>query len=257
MAEKTVIGKSKKQWFESEDFWKNYSPIMFDSVRWQEAPGIASSIYDIANLSKKSTVLDAGCGLGRISVELATLGINVTGVDLIKCELDAARESARNEGVQMELIQADLRTFSSDKKFDCAINIFTSFGYCDTIEEDKLIFQNIAACIKDRGFFIIEGTSREIAVQYFTEGEWFERAGMTVLTKFEVVGAWEGLRSKWTLLDSDGKRTEHEYVQRLYSAVELKKILQEIGFVSVEIYGDFNLSPYDQNAQTMVIVAQK
>lgn len=251
------MGTSKKQWFESEDFWKNYSPVMFDSVRWQEAPGIAEAIFRIANLTAASTVLDAGCGLGRISVELAALGANVTGVDLIECELDAARESALDEGVPLELIQADLRTFSSKKKFDCAINIFTSFGYCDTVEEDLLIFRNIAACIKDGGFFIIEGISREIAVLYFTEGEVFKRAGLTVQTQFEVVGAWEGLRSKWTLIDSDGKRIEHEYVQRLYSAVELKKILLAFGFSSVEIYGSFDGTPYDQNAQTMVLVARK
>lgn len=251
------MGTSKKQWFESEDFWRDFSPVMFDSVRWQEAPEIAEAIFRIANLTADSTVLDAGCGLGRISVELAALGANVTGVDLIECELDAARESAKDEGVPLELINADLRTFSSDKKFDCAINIFTSFGYCDTEEEDLLIFQNIAACVKDGGFFIIEGTSREIAVRYFTEGECFERAGLTVQTQFEVVGAWEGLRSKWTLIDSDGKRTEHEYVQRLYSAVELKKILLGFGFSSVEIYGSFDCTPYDQNAQTMVLVAKK
>lgn len=248
---------SKKQWFESEDFWRNYSPVMFDSVRWQEAPGIAEAIFRIANLTAASTVLDAGCGLGRISVELAALGANITGVDLIECELDAARQSALDEGVTLELIQADLRTFVSEKKFDCAINIFTSFGYCATPEEDKQIFQNIAACIKDGGFFIIEGTSREIAVQYFTEGECFERAGLKVLTHFEVVGAWEGLRSKWTLIDSDGKRTEHEYVQRLYSAVDLKKILLGLGFSSVEIFGSFDGTPYDHTARTMVMVARK
>lgn len=247
----------KNQWFESEDFWKNYSPVMFDEVRWAEAPGIAEAVFKIADLSEGAEVLDAGCGLGRISVELAMLGAKVTGVDLIQCELDAAKESAEDEGVQLELIKADLRTFTSKKQFDCAINIFTSFGYCDTVEEDTLIFQNIAASIKRGGYFIIEGTSREIAVQYFTEGETFERAGMKVITEYSVVGAWEGLRSKWTLINSDGNRTEHEYVQRLYSAVELKNTLLKLGFSAVQIYGDFNLSPYNHTAKTMVLVARK
>ena len=40
-----------------------------------------------------------------------------------------------------------------------------------------------------------------VSVKYFTEGEWFERAGKIVLTDFSVEGAWEGLRSRWILID--------------------------------------------------------
>ncbi len=248
---------SQKSWFENDSFWKNYGPIMFDAERWAEAPGVAEAICKIAGLTEGASVLDAGCGPGRISVELALHGLDVTGVDLIQSELDAANETAAAESVKINFIKDDLRTFTSKKKFDCAVNLFTSFGYCDTIEEDIQILKHISDTIKPGGFFIIEGTSREIAVKYFTEGEWFERAGMTVLTQFSVEGAWEGLRSKWILLGKDGGRMEHEFVQRLYSAVELKRLILASGFSSAEIYGGFNFELYNQNAKTMVIVARK
>ena len=123
---------------------------------------------------------------------------------------------------------------------------------------DFAILKNIAAAIKDGGTFILECTSRETAILYFTEGEWFEREGQTVLTQFSVEGAWEGLRSKWILIDNEtGKRFEHEFVQRLYSGAELKKMMIQAGFSSAEVYGDFDFSPYDQNARTMVVVAKK
>ena len=239
---------AERSWFENESFWKNYGPIMFDAPKWAEAPGVAEAVCKIAGLSKGASVLDAGCGPGRISIELALRGLKVTGVDLIQSELDAAKESAADEKVKIEWIKDDLRTFVSKKKFDAAINLYTSFGYCDTIEEDIQILRHIADCVKDGGFFILECTSRETAIKYWTEGEWFERAGMTVLTKFTVEGAWEGLRSKWTLLGKDGGRIEHEFVQRLYSAS---------GFKSAEIYGGYNFEPYNQNMSTMVIVARK
>ncbi len=248
---------ANKQWFENESFWKNYGPIMFDGQRWAEAPDVAEAVCKIAGLSKGNSILDAGCGPGRISIELALLGLDVTGVDLIQSELNAAKESADDENVKIDFIKADLRTFTSEKKFDAAVNLYTSFGYCDTIEEDIQILRHISATIKDGGFFILESTSREIAIKYFTEGEWFERAGMTVLTQFTVEGAWEGLRSKWILIGKDGGKIEHEFVQRLYSAVELKRLILASGFSSAEIYGDFDFSPYNQNARTMVIVARK
>lgn len=251
------ISQEKKQWFENESFWQNFGPVMFDSQRWAEAPGIAESVIKIAGLTKGSSVLDAGCGPGRISVELAAKGLDVTGVDIIQSELDAAKDSADAEGVKLDLINCDLRSFKSQKKFDCAINLYTSFGYCDTIEEDFQILKNIADSLRDNGFFILECTSRETAILYFTDGEWFERSGLTVLTQFSVEGAWEGLRSKWTIINRDGQRLEHEFVQRLYSAIELKRMMIRAGFNSVEIYGNYDFSPYNEHAKTMVIVAKK
>ena len=251
------ISQEKKQWFENESFWQNFGPVMFDSQRWAEAPGIAESVIKIAGLTKGSSVLDAGCGPGRISVELAAKGLDVTGVDIIQSELDAAKDSADAEGVKLDLINCDLRSFKSQKKFDCAINLYTSFGYCDTIEEDFQILKNIADSLRDDGFFILECTSRETAILYFTDGEWFERSGLTVLTQFSVEGAWEGLRSKWTIINRDGQRIEHEFVQRLYSAIELKRMMIRAGFNSVEIYGNYDFSPYNEHAKTMVIVAKK
>ncbi|MCR4900967.1 MAG: class I SAM-dependent methyltransferase [Treponema sp.] len=248
---------SKTEWFEKEDFWINFAPIMFDDARWAEAPDVAEYVMKIAGLKAGDSVLDAGCGLGRISVELAALGLDVTGVDIIQAELDAARESAEAEGVCLKLINADLRTFKSDTKFDCAVNLYTSFGYCDTVEEDMMILKSIYDSLKAGGIFILECTSRESAVKYFTKGEEFDRAGWHVHTEFGVVGAWEGLRSKWVLTDDKGKKIEHEFVQRLYSASNLCERLLECGFSSAKAYGDFDLSPYDQDLRTMIIVAKK
>ena len=249
--------KTSSEWFEKEDFWINFAPIMFDDARWAEAPDVAEYVMKIAGLQAGDSVLDAGCGLGRISVELAALGLDVTGVDIIQAELDAAAESAAAEGVPLKLVNADLRTFKSELKFDCAVNLYTSFGYCDTIEEDMLILKSIFDSLRAGGTFILECTSRESAVKYFTKGEEFDRAGFHVTTDFGVVGDWEGLRSHWIIDDGKGKRVEHEFIQRLYSAPDLCKRLREIGFADAHAYGEFDLSPYDENLRTMIIIAKK
>jgi len=248
---------AEKEWFEKENFWLEYGPIMFDSQHWAEAQGVAEAVYEIAGLSEGSSILDACCGPGRISVELALLGLKVTGVDIMQPFLDAAKETAEDEGVNLELIRADMRTFESQMKFDAACNLYTSFGYCSSIEEDLKILKSIAKCLKPGACFILEALGREVAVRNFIEGEWFERAGKTVLTDFSVEGAWEGLRSRWILIDNEtGKRIEHCFVQRLYSAAELRKLMLECGFETVEIYGGFDFSKYDHKAKTMVLIAR-
>lgn len=254
------------QWFESENFWTQFAPIMFDDARWAEAPTVAQYVKDIAKLAPGSKVLDAGCGLGRISVELAALDLDVTGVDIIQSELDAAQDSAQAEGVELTLVNHDLRTFHAPNQFDCAVNLYTSFGYCDTIDEDMQILRNIAESVKPGGTFIMECTSRETAILYWTPGEEFERAGYKVVTHFEVTGAWEGLKSQWTLYpaDADIKKTpapqpvvDHTFIQRLYPATFLRNKLMEFGFSKAEVYGDFDFSPYNENARTMVLIGRK
>ncbi|MBO6101507.1 MAG: class I SAM-dependent methyltransferase, partial [Spirochaetaceae bacterium] len=99
-----------EEWFEKENFWLEYGPIMFDSQHWAEAPGVAEAVCKIAGLSAGSSILDACCGPGRISVELALLGLKVTGVDIMQSFLDAAKDTADDEGVPLVLIRADMRT---------------------------------------------------------------------------------------------------------------------------------------------------
>lgn len=247
-------------WFENEEFWIRYAPIMFDPPRWAEAPAVAEGVLQLAGIEEedipRTKILDAGCGMGRISVELAARGACVTGVDLIQPFLDSAAETAALENLSIEWQQADLRTFSRPEYFDAAINMYTSFGYCKTIAEDAAILKNIARSLKKGGMFIIEMTGREIAVRDFTEGEWFERAGYTVLTEFSVEGAWEGLKSRWILYNRQGLQMDHTFVQRLYSAVELRTLMQNAGFHSVEIYGDFDRSPYNEKARTMILTGR-
>lgn len=253
-------------WFESEDFWTNYGPIMYDDNLWNEAPTVAEYIKKIAGLKKGATVLDAACGVGRISIELAALGFDVTGVDITKSVLEAAKESALAENVSLSLINDDLRYFKSEKKFDCVINLYTSFGYCNSISEDLQILKNMCDCVKPDGTFVMECLSRETAALYWNSGEEFERAGVKVVTKFTVEGAWEGLKSRWILYpketdlekNPDAKPLfDHTYTQRLYTASFLRDKLLEYGFSKAEIFGDFDYSPYNEKARTMILIGKK
>ena len=154
-------------------------------------------------------------------------------------------------------MQADIRSFSRPAAFDVAINVYTSFGYCQTIEEDAEILRNIVQSLKPGGYFVLEMLGREIAVRDFTAGEWFERAGYTVLTDFSVEGAWEGLHSHWQLYTKDGLKADHTFIQRLYAATELRQLMVSAGFADVKIYGDFDRSPYNERARTMILVGRK
>jgi len=247
-------------WFEDEAFWTAYASIMFDGDRWAEVPAVVDALERLASPPAGGSVLDACCGPGRHSLELASRGYRVTGVDLTSAYLEAARESAEDFGVEAEFLRADIRSFERPRAFDLAINLYTSFGYFDDPADDLAALRRFRASLKPGGALVLETTGKETAVRDFVEGEWFERDGMTILTEYEVVGSWEGLRNRWVIVRSAGdgrlERVDRSFVIRLYSAVELRSALLAAGFVSVELFGSLEGAPYDRKAKSLVALAR-
>ncbi|MDR2111004.1 MAG: class I SAM-dependent methyltransferase, partial [Spirochaetaceae bacterium] len=189
-------------------------------------------------------------------LELARRGFLVTGVDITGAYLKTARDDAAYENLGLELIRSDVRSFKRPGAFDAAINLYISFGYFEDPADDRLLARNARDSLKDGGAFIIETLGKEIAVRDFVRAEWFERAGYTVLTEYAPADSWAGLTNRWILL-KEGKRIERTFTQRLYAASELRALLLDTGFSSVELYGDWDESPYDIRARTLIAVGRK
>ena len=64
-----------------------------------------------------SSVLDAGCGTGRVGIELALRGIDVVGVDLD----DSMLASARAKAPDLTWVTGDLRDVDLGRTFDVVV----------------------------------------------------------------------------------------------------------------------------------------
>ncbi len=85
--------------------------------RWAERAAAGHSIHGEADFICRfspASVLDAGCGTGRVAIELAARGIDVVGIDLDPPMLAAARAKAP----QLDWIEADLCNVSLPRTFD-------------------------------------------------------------------------------------------------------------------------------------------
>jgi SAM-dependent methyltransferase len=242
------------EWFEDEEFWTEYAPIMFDEARWAEVPAVVDALERLCPLPPGASVLDACCGPGRHSVELASRGYEVTGIDITGAYLEAARESASGLA-NARFVRADIREFDMPGAFDLAINLYTSFGYFSDPSEDGEALRRLRRSLKAGGHLVLETTGKETAARDFTAGESFERGGWEVRTEFEVIGAWEGLRNRWILSRGD-ELVDRSFALRLYSGTELRAALLDAGFAEVRILGGLDGSPYDQAAKSLVALAR-
>src|SRR4051812_23673357 len=75
------------------------------------------------------SVLDAGCGTGRVAIELAARGVDVVGVDVDASMIATARRLAP----KLEWVEHDLITLGLGREFDVVVMagnvpLFTPLG---------------------------------------------------------------------------------------------------------------------------------
>jgi SAM-dependent methyltransferase len=89
-------------------------------ARWRALAAEGKSIHGEADFVcrfEPASALDAGCGTGRVAIELAARGIDVVGVDLDPAMIGHARQKAP----QLTWIEGDLATVDVGRQFDVVV----------------------------------------------------------------------------------------------------------------------------------------
>ena len=243
-------------WHEDDRFWERTAPFQFSERRWAAAPEEVEKALALLELEAGAAVLDLCCGPGRHSLELARRGFKVTGVDRTARFLEEARRRAEAEGLEIEFVQEDMRTFRRPGAFDAAINLWTSFGYFDDPEEDRQVLENIYASLKPDGKLLLDVMGKEVLARIFRPRDWQEHDGVLFLEERRLIEGWSRIETRWIII-RDGEREEFTLSLRLYSGAELRALLQEVGFRRTWLFGDLDGEPYDQDARRLVALAEK
>ncbi len=99
--------------------WQSIDADGYDQ-KWAEMAASGENPHgevDFVQRFSPKAVLDAGCGTGRVAIELANREVDVMGVDLDEPFITQARAKAPH--IQFEL--DDLATVSLDKEFDSVV----------------------------------------------------------------------------------------------------------------------------------------
>ena len=244
------------EWFENEDFWRDFYPFMFSPERFDTAPEEVTQILELTN-PNGAKVLDLCCGPGRHSVEFARRGFQVTGVDRSPFLLQKAREHAERASSPIQWVQQDMREFRRPESFDLACSLFTSFGYFQNEKDEQQVLNNVFASLAPGGVFIMEMKGKEGLARSWQDSSVSDCGdGSCVVQRRALTDDCSRVRSDW-LLVREGKVLTHKFDHFIYSGRELKDLLVRAGFAEVRLYGDFQGSPYGITSPRLVAVARK
>src|SRR5213594_583828 len=144
--------KTQPEWpvtFFDDDYLKFYRTSFAPDKTAAEVEFIAGALA----LPAGAAVLDLACGVGRHAIGMAKRGYQVTGVDFNPHYLEIAAADAEKAGVQATWMVGDMRALQFEEAFDGAYSFFTSFGYFEESENERVI-GNIVRALRHPGRFL-------------------------------------------------------------------------------------------------------
>ena len=246
-----------KDFYES-DYFKYYDEPRLHDVPAQEVAFIlAQGGLDLCS-PRRARVFDICCGTGRHARPLAAKGCEVIGVDLSAVSIQAARQQAQAQGLgeRCRFHQGDIRDFDPPGECDLAINIFTSFGYFDSDQEDAVILAKAAQSLRPGGRFILDVANREAVIAGLHPRHRQGPRGNYVIEDSHLDLSAGRLISHWTFVR--GKhRAEHTISIRLYALHELIALVSAAGLRYLAAFGAFDGEPYSPRTPRCILVAEK
>jgi cyclopropane fatty-acyl-phospholipid synthase-like methyltransferase len=129
-------------------------------------------------LVSNAHVLDLACGKGRHSITLAHKGFTVVGADLAANSIAAAEQNRVALGLDnLNFVVHDMRKPLEGSQFDAIFNLFTSFGYFDTLEENQAVCKSIAQMLNAEGLLVIDFLNAHKVCKQLKPSEVISREG--------------------------------------------------------------------------------
>ena len=244
------------------DWWREFfSGSVLDFVRYARDPETTLAEVDFLeqflDLKPGARVLDVPCGGGRLSLELATRGYDLVGVDFNADLLASARREADKRAVSLSFRQRDMRDLSGKGEFDAAFSFWNSFGYFDDPDNAGFL-ESVAASLKPGGLFVLDTPLVETLLPQIEAEErvWWRAGSLIALEERCFDHETSRVESDWTLIDA-GQREEKHLSLRLYTYRELTAMLEQAGFGAHRAFGSLDGEPFQLGAPWLYLVTTR
>jgi cyclopropane fatty-acyl-phospholipid synthase-like methyltransferase len=261
---------SSEWWKEEENFFGTFYMEGDDSISGYRQDRIQTlsertaievdGVVRIIGLKYKEKIWDIPCGYGRHSIDLARRGFDITGSDINKTHLQKALETAWSENLTVDFRLENMLTARHDKKFDAIINMFYSFGFFESDALNIQVLVNFFESLKPGGKFLMH---TDVNIPMILKKKYKTNEVRTLQNgkKLHIIDRYEEKTKKihgtWILRDEVGGEQRRDYSVRVYEFEEFEHMCRMVGFSYVEVYGDWDMSPYTEDSEDMIIVATK
>jgi SAM-dependent methyltransferase len=214
------------------------------------------AILAILGLPAGAAVLDLCCGQGRHAVRLAQAGMQVTGLDLSPQLLAVARQAAEAAGVDLRLVQGDMREIPFRSEFDAIVNLFTAFGYFDDAGNQHVL-DGVARALKPGGQLLID-LPNIYFINSLTNWRFWYESDVGPVMQDRVFDPMTGRDHTTFYWFENGERKSRGFDVRTYTSYEMVAMLRTAGLETGTLYGGWDMSNYHcRDSRRLIVLARK
>ncbi len=221
--------------------------------------------------------LEVGCGTGRVLIPTAAAGQVITGLDLSPSMLAVCRDklSRQPEEVQarVRLVEEDMTGFDTGETYSLVTTPFRPFQHLVTVEEQKAALACINRHLVPGGRLILDlfhpnplrlvpnpdyaGEVQDLAEVNLPDGRRLRRTGR--VAAFHREQQYNEVELIYYVTHPDGRqeRLVHAFPMRHLFRYEVEHLLELCGFSTVDIFGNYDRSPFSGDSPEMIFVAEK
>lgn len=242
-----------------QEWWETFFSGMILDV-WRAAVSEEMTRADADFLERAlglpagSRLLDAPCGNGRLTLELAARGFRTTGVDLAGPFVREGQAQATARGLDATLVQADIRRLAFHQEFDGAFCYGNSFGYFSD-EGNQEFLAGVAKALRPGGKFLLDAAScAETLLRDFEERTWAQFGDILFLEEQRYEPLEGRFVTDYTLV-RNGETEKKTGSHRVYSCHEVCSMLERAGFEDLSAFGSLEMEPFRLGSPTLLVLA--
>jgi SAM-dependent methyltransferase len=217
--------------------------------------------------------VELGVGNGRITIEAARRGVDITGVDVSPAMLALCRERAAAAGVadKIKLIESDMRAFQLPAPAALIAIPFSTIGHCVSLDDKAALFRHVFSQLRPGGLFVFDSlvfdpeyATKHAGVPHLRAETHDEATGDDVVLWVAPTydHAKQGIRVvAWSdRVGPDGNVKGRRYCRMNFSWIEpaqTKRLLDDAGFVVEAIWGSFDRTAFKPESKVQIWVARK
>lgn len=242
---------SKKSWYRTW-FDSPYYHILYQNRDKREAATFIDAILQELNPPGDAKFLDLACGNGRHSIFVNQKGFEVTGVDL---SVNNIREAKNHESDTLHFDVHDMREPYLKGAFDFVLNLFTSFGYFQSKDENLNVLKSANFNLVRGGTLVIDFLNVDQVAKKLKSKEKLEFNGIV----FEISRRVQNDLIEKHITVHDGCE-KHQFVEKVaaFSKASFEKYLGLSGFEIVNTFGNYYLDPFDPSkSERLILIAKK
>lgn len=240
----------EKKWFETW-FDTQYYHILYNHRDEKEAAVFVDLLMEYFHLPPQSKVMDLACGKGRHAARMAEHDLDVTGVDLSENSIQEAQQLSDSS---LNFSVHNMLDAWQGEKFDLVTNLFTSFGYFDSKEQNIQVLKNIENMLNVGGQFVIDFLNATKVKENLVPKETIQKERIN----FQIERKIENGKIIKDIQFQDQGETHHfqEQVQAL-TLSDFEQMSQKANLIITEVKGDYQLNDFDAKTSPRLILIGK